>query len=78
MDQDGGSVVVELAATAGRRVDGVLGGSDSTDQLGRSFCVCVEEYLKQVGPVEKVEPFDETGGAVSHDGGSSQVLGRNG
>jgi hypothetical protein len=45
-----------LAATSGRGVDSIFRGSDSTDQLGRSFCV---EYLDQVDPVEEVESLDE-------------------
>ena len=56
LDQDCCGVVMTLAATSGRGVDSIFRGSDSTDQLGRSFCV---EYLDQVDPVEEVESLDE-------------------
>ena len=45
-----------LAAAAGRGVDGVLRGSDSMDEFGRSLCV---EHLDEVAPVEEVESLDE-------------------
>jgi len=75
VDQDCRGVVMGLAATARRGLDGVLRSSDATNQLGRSLCV---EHLDQVDPVEEVESLNEAGGAVGEDGGTSQLLGRYG